>query len=80
MLPNIGDIIILTTYTRGLNMPEKHDLMMILGESKEYGSQYRDCYIIKTGEKKTFAINHNSDIKIIQNANPAAANIVSILA
>jgi hypothetical protein len=66
MLPNIGDIIILTTYTGGLNAPEKHGPMMIVGDSKAYGSRYRECYMIETGEKKTYMISPQSHIEKIQ--------------
>lgn len=79
MLPKSGDVITLNTYSssgRGAMKCNSHGPMMIVGPSKSYGSQCTECYMIATGEKKTFVISHNSDYKIIQNANPAAANIV----
>jgi len=66
VLPHIGDIIVLTTYTQGLNKPEKHGPMMIVGDSKAYGSRYRECYMIETGEKKTYMISPQSHIEKIQ--------------
>jgi hypothetical protein len=83
MLPKSGDIITLKIYANNANGEVNctiHGPMMIVQPSKIYGSRCIECYIISTGEKKTFFISHNSDFQIIRNANPAAANIVSILA
>jgi len=66
MLPNIGEVIILTSYSEGTNKPKKHGPMMIVGDSKAYGSRYRECYMIETGEKKTYMISPQSHIEKIQ--------------
>ncbi len=46
--------------------PKKHGPMMIVGDSKAYGSRYRECYMIETGEKKTYMISPQSHIEKIQ--------------